>query len=154
MDKLDPTSLSTTPFPRPVSFLSKHSLAPAWGSQEKKKKKNLLLGLLWFSARLLGESGGKEGRARGARDVPSTDIPGSAGAVWRVLSTLPRSRSLPAGGSPLFSASHLDPARLARGRASAVQLQRGPHCCLATRRMDLKGPGTEGTGRCRFEYCC
>lgn len=80
MDKLDPTSLSTTPFPRPVSFLSKHTLAPAWGSQEKKKK-NLLLGLPWFSALLLGESGGKEGRARGTRDVPYTDIPGSAGAV-------------------------------------------------------------------------
>lgn len=68
MDKLDPTSQSTTPFPRPVSFLSKHSLAPAWGSQ--KEKKNLLLGLgfppsCWAS----------QGVKRGAPREPGMSLP-------------------------------------------------------------------------------
>lgn len=96
--------------------------------------------------------GSLSGEPGGAPALPRADVPGDVGGVRRALAPLPRSQPPPAGGSPGLGASHRDPARPARGRASAVQRQRGPRRCLATGRPDLKGPGRRGpaplAGRC------
>lgn len=141
MDRLDPTSPSTIPFPTPCFFFffPQTLASSSLGSQESKKP------CCWDFLDFLPSCWASWGLKRGAPGAPGMSLPQTYLEV-RVRSGEPcplfpetgHHRQAAAPCSVLATATW---PRLARGRASAVQFQRGPHCCLATRRMDLKGPG-------------